>query len=186
MGDEHNPFTLSVRWVPNIGVDRAELRVVGAYRAHTRLSLAAEWNPGESELLPNFNFAPSLPGEHLPGVGLMVGTSSDRIGTPDGRAWFSAATLDPKAWGWEDSPLTGYLGASYGEWANDTRAIGGLTWSLRDHLSAGLQHDGENIHGIVSLNPALFTGEVSRWSLDLLLIEQDGSHTAGVTISTRF
>ena len=55
---------LSVRSAPNIGVDRAEVRVVGAYRVHQRLSLAAEWNPGESELLPNFNLAPSLPGEH--------------------------------------------------------------------------------------------------------------------------
>ena len=180
------PFTLSVRSVPNIGVDRAEVRVVGAYRAHQRLSLAAEWNPGESELLPNFNLAPSLPGEHLPGVGLMVGTSSDRIGTPDGRAWFAAATLDPQAWGWEDAPVNGYLGASYGTWANDTRAIGGVTYQVMHNLSAGVQHDGENIHGIISLTPALFTGEPSRWSLDLLLIEQDGSHTAGFTISTRF
>ncbi|MCH2101341.1 MAG: hypothetical protein MK209_05425 [Planctomycetes bacterium] len=175
-----------MRWVPNIAADRAKIRAIAAYRANRRLSLAAEWNPGESELLPNFNFAPSLPNEHIPGVGLMVGTSSDRIGTPDGRAWFAAATLDPKEWGWEDLPVNGYLGASYGTWANDARAIGGLSWSFMEHLSAGVQHDGENVHGIISINPALFAGDPSQWNIDLLLIEQFGSHTLGITVSTRF
>ena len=172
--------------MPNIGVDRAEFRSVLAWRAHQRLSLSAEWNPGESELLPNFNFSPSLPGEYLPGVGMVVGTSSDRIGTPDGRAWFGSFTLDPKAWGWEDSSITGYAGASYGTWANDTRMIGGVTASIVPFLSAGVQHDGENVHGVISMQPGLLTGESSRWSLDLLLIEQDNSHTFGFTVSTRF
>jgi len=175
-----------VRGAPNIGVDRAEWRVVGAWRAHQRLSLAVEWNPGESELLPNFNLAPSLPSEHVPGVGMMVGTSSDRIGTPDGRAWFTAFSLDPKAWGWETSPVTGYAGASYGTFQNDLRAIGGLAYSITPFVSAGVQHDGINVHGILSMNAGVFTGEGSRWSFDALLIEQDNSHTVGFTVSTRF
>ena len=117
------PFTASVRVIPNIDVDRARTRINLAWRATTRLSLAAEYNPGESEFLPNFNFSPLLPGEWMEGVGVVVGTSSDRIGTPDGRAWFASASLNPAAW--TDLPVTGYFGASYGTYANDLRASGG-------------------------------------------------------------
>lgn len=175
-----------MRWLPNSPVDRAETRIVGAWRATRRLSLALEWNPGEDELLPNFNFAPSLPGEHVPGVGMVVGTSSDRIGTPEGRAWFASASLNPHGWGW-DVPLSGYLGAAYGTFADDLRAIGGLTWSVTDSLSLGVQHDGEQVHGVLSMPlPLVPEGVASRWSLDLLLVEVGGVRTAGLTISTRF
>ncbi|MHC4837753.1 MAG: hypothetical protein ACYTF3_06160 [Planctomycetota bacterium] len=176
-----------MRWLPNSTVDRAETRIVGAWRATKRLSLALEWNPGEDELLPNFNFAPSLPGEHVPGVGLVVGTSSDRIGTPEGRAWFASASLNPHGWGWE-LPVNGYLGAAYGTFADDLRAIGGLRWRVTDELSLSVQHDGEQVHGILSMPLSIFAeGDAwSRWHLDLLLVEVAGVRTAGITLGTRF
>ncbi len=166
-------------------MDRARTRIVGSWRATTRLSLALEWNPGEEELLPNFNFSPSLPGEHIPGVGVITGTSSDRIGTPDGRAWFASLSLSPQSMGW-DIPVTGYVGASYGTHANDLRAIGGLRWSLSDRLSAGILHDGEQIHGMASYQLGSLPSGGPTWAVDLLLVEFDGSHTAGLTLSTRF
>ena len=176
-----------MRWLPNSTVDRAETRIVGAWRATKRLSLALEWNPGEDELLPNFNFAPSLPGEHVPGVGLVVGTSSDRIGTPEGRAWFASASLNPHGWGWE-LPVNGYLGAAYGTFADDLRAIGGLRWRVTDELSLSVQHDGEQVHSILSMPLSIFAeGDAwSRWHLDLLLVEVAGVRTAGITLGTRF
>lgn len=166
-------------------VDRAKLRLVGAWRATQRLSLALEVNPGEDEVLPNFNFAPSLPGEHVKGVGLVTGTSSDRIGTPDGRAWFSSFTLDPRAWGWE-VPVTGYAGASYGTYANDLRAIGGFYWSVTDRISAGLQHDGEQLHAIGSYAFGELGPGHATWSVDLLWVEVLDERYLGFTVSTRF
>lgn len=174
-----------MRWLPNSPVDRARTRVVGAWRATRRLSLALEWNPGEDELLPNFNFSPSLPGEHLPGVGVVTGTSSDRIGTPDGRAWFASVSLSPRGWGWE-VPISGYAGVAYGTYANDTRAIGGVSWAITDRLSAALQHDGEQLHAVASYALGTLGPGDATWAIDLLLVEFDGSHTAGLTLSTRF
>ena len=166
-------------------MDRARLRLVGAWRATRRLSLALEYNPGEDELLPNFNFSPSLPSEHLPGIGVVTGTSSDRIGTPEGRAWFASVSLDPQAWGL-DVPLSGYTGVSYGSWANDTRMFGGLRWTVTERISAGLQHDGEQLHAVASYALGPLGPGHATWSVDLLLVEFDGTHTAGLTLSTRF
>lgn len=145
----------------------------------------AEWNPGESELLPNFNFAPSLPGEHITGVGMVVGTSSDRIGTPDGRAWFGSLSLNPRAWGVE-IPVSGYAGASYGTWENDLRAIGGVSWRVHPRFSVGAQHDGVNLHGVANYDLGELGPGNTRWSIGALLIEQDNSHTVGLTLGTRF
>ena len=178
------PFTLSLRLVPNSPVDRARTRLVLAWRAAQRLSLAAEWNPGEDELLPNFNYALSLPGEHVPHVGLIAGTSSDRIGTPDGRSWFVTAPFSAP----EDFPLpvTGYLGAAYGTYANDLRAVGGLSWWFDDRTSVGFQHDGEQLHFLASRGLGELGPGRASWSVDLLLVEIGDMRTFGATVSTRF
>lgn len=170
--------------VPNSPVDRARTRWIGSWRATRRLALALEYNPGEDELLPNFNFAPSLPGEHLPWIGLMAGTSSDRIGTPDGRAWFAVASVSPPRE--FPLPLTGYLGASYGTYADDLRAIGGLTWWFDERTSAGAQHDGEQLHFLVSRGLGELGPGHAHWSLDLLLVEIGGTRTLGATAAVRF
>lgn len=170
--------------MPNSPVARAETRWVAAWRATRRLSLAIEHNPGEDEWLPNFNFAISLPGEHLPNVGLIAGTSSDRIGTPDGRAWFLTAPFAAPAEC--PVPISGYFGASYGTWADDLRAIGGLTWWLDDRTSVGVQHDGEQVHWLLSRGLGELGPGHAAWSLDLLLVEIGGVRTAGATVAVRF
>lgn len=175
---------MSLRVIPNSPVDRARTRLIAAWRATTRLSVALEWNPGEDELLPNFNFALSLPGEHVPHVGLVGGTSSDRIGTPDGRSWFLTAPFSPP----EGFPLpvTGYVGAAYGTYADDLRAVGGLTWWFDNDTSAAVQHDGEQIHFLVSRNLGELGPGHASWAVDLLLVEVDGVRTVGATLSSRF
>ena len=173
-----------MRWIPAIPVDRARARFNLAWRATRRLSLSAEYNPGESEFLPNFNFAAVLPGEIVEGIGVVAGTSSDRIGTPEGRAWFASAAWSAAAW--TDLPLTGYLGASYGTYANDLRAIAGATWWISDRFSAGFIHDGENLHWIGSCGLGELGPGGASWQVDLLLIEQDEFHTLGATVSVRF
>jgi hypothetical protein len=168
-----------------VGVDRAELRIVAAWRATRRLSLALEANPGADELLPNFNFAPSLPGEHLAGVGAVLGTSSDRIGTPDGRSWFGTLTLSPAAWG-VGLPLTAYAGAAYGTWRNDLRAIGGLTWSIGERWSLGVQHDGRSLHGVAGYQLGDLGPGGAWWSVELLAVEVQDERSLGLNLSARF
>jgi len=178
------PFTFSVRWIPNSPVERAELRNILAWRATQRLSLALENNTLEQEWLLNFNFAASIPGEHVPYLGLIAGTSSDRIGTPDGRSYFLTAPISPP----EDFalPVTAYAGAAYGTFANDLRAIGGLTWWFGANTSATVQHDGEQIHLLASRNLGELGPGHASWSVDLLLVEIDDSRYFGATVSTRF
>ena len=178
------PFTFSVRWIPNSPVERAELRNILAWRATKRLSLAVENNTLEQEWLLNFNFAASIPGEHVPYLGLIAGTSSDRIGTPDGRSYFLTAPISPPE-GFA-VPVTGYAGAAYGTFANDLRAIGGVTWWFGNQTSVGVQHDGEQIHFIGSRNLGELGPYHASWALDLLAVEIEDSYYFGMTVSTRF
>lgn len=175
---------MSVRWIPNSPVERAELREILSWQATKRLSLAVEHNAMENEWLANFNAALSIPGEHVPYLGLIVGTSSDRIGTPEGRSWFMTAPISPPQT--FPIPITGYVGAAYGTYENDLRAIGGATWWFNDVTSANVQHDGKNIHFIGSHSLGELGPYHATWALDLLVVEIDDSHYLGMTVSTRF
>lgn len=175
---------MSLRWIPNIEVDRPRVRMNLAYRATQRLSVALEWNPLADEVLPNFNYSPSLPGEHVKGLGAIFGLSSDRIGTPHGFAWFGTVSWNARAW--TELPLSGYVGASFGSYEDELRPIAGATWSIYDRASGGFIHDGENLHWILSYGLGELGPGHALWQADLLVIEQDDSRTLGATISTRF
>lgn len=165
-------------------MDRPRLRANLAYRASTRLSVAVEWNPLADEVLPNFNYSPSLPGEHVEGLGAIFGLSSDRIGTPHGYAWFGTVSWNARAW--SELPLSGYAGLSFGTYEDELKPITGATWSFHERVSAGFIHDGENLHWIGSYGLGEWGPGDGLWQFDLLLIEQDGFRTVGGTISVRF
>ncbi len=175
---------MSLRWIPNIAADRPRLRMNLAYRATTRLSLGLEYNPLADEVVPIFNFAAVLPGEYYEGVGVVAGLSSDRIGTPRGYAWFGTVSLDATAW--TSLPLSGYAGFSFGTFEDELKPIVGASWQFSDRVSAGFQHDGENLHWIGSYGLGEWGPGDALWQADLLVIEQEGFHTLGATLSTRF
>ena len=77
----------------------------------------------------------------------MFGTSSDRIGTPDGRAYFG--TLSKSLKELTGVPLAPYAGLSYGTFDDKLRIIGGLWGSLGKGFSATLIWDGVNLHPTV-------------------------------------
>lgn len=80
---------------------------------------------------------------------LMFGVSSDRIGTPDGTAYFAtvAKNLDTVL-GW---PIAPYVGLSYGTYDDELRLVGGLRADLGARVSLLAIHDGVNLHPAIDL-----------------------------------
>lgn len=131
-----------------------------------------EWNPGADEVGPLVNWVAVTETATRPA--LMFGTSSDRIGTPEGRAYF--ATVSKSLGRVGPVPLAGYVGLSHGTFEDETLPIGGLTLGLTRTISTRLIHDGEALH--VALE-----GSFGSHDLGLLLV--DGEHP-GVTWSVSF
>lgn len=75
---------------------------------------------------------------------MILGTSSDRIGTPDGQAYFG--TLSKSLERWTGFPFAPYAGVAYGEFEERWRAIGGLRVGYGGGWSSTLIHDGVNFH----------------------------------------
>ena len=79
----------------------------------------------------------------------MFGASTDRLGTPSGRAYYAtlSKSLDP----WLHLPIAPYAGAAYGTYDARLRPIGGVNVSVTERLSAMVTYNGEDIHSILSL-----------------------------------
>ena len=110
------------------------------------------------------NFVAMREGQKRPA--LIFGTSSDRIGTPDGQAYFFTFSKDLSTvsrW-----PVAPYFGASYGTWENDLRAIGGVHVRLPEtNWAMTLIHDGKALH------PTLEYRLFDRHSLSLLWVDAE-------------
>jgi hypothetical protein len=153
-------------------VERAKQRYVFNMRVLPTLRLGVEWNPGANEIGPLVNWVAVTETDTRPA--LMFGTSSDRIGTPEGRAYF--ATVSKALGRVAGLPVEGYAGLSHGTFEHDTLPIAGLTLRPLDVLSARLIYDGEALH--VALE-----GSIGSHELGALLV--DGEHP-GVTWSVSF
>ena len=87
--------------------------------------------------------------ESSKGPALMFGASTDRLGTPSGRAYY--ATVSKNLQAWLRVPIAPYAGAAYGTYDDRLRAIGGVNVSVTERFSAMVTYNGEDIHSIVSL-----------------------------------
>ena len=109
---------------------------------------------------------------------LVLGTSSDRIGTPHGRAFYATLSKDlSQAVG---LPIAPYAGLSYGTFDDELVPIGGLVVRWSERISTTHLYDGENVHHLATyaLDP--------RRSVGLVAAEQDGEYFLGVTFSNSF
>ena len=106
--------------MPGIDVDRARWRTTLAYQVTPTLSAGLEYNPIAEDvgLIANWLALPET--EDAPA--LIVGTSSDRIGTPERRAVY--ATLSKDLEGWTNLPIAPYLGLSYSGYDEEVDVIG--------------------------------------------------------------
>jgi len=138
-------WTFGVRYIRN-QIKRAELRTTLTARLHPRLSLGVEYNPLEADVSPLMNWL--AVGETNRYPALMLGTSSDRIGTPNGQSYYATASKNLRAW--TGLPIAPYVGAAYGTYDDELRAIGGANLTLSERASALVIYDGVHVHPTLS------------------------------------
>lgn len=171
-----DPWVLGLRWIPNIDVDRAELRTTLAYRFSPSFQAGLEYNPLAHDLGPIANWR--VWSETRARPALILGTSSDRIGTEDGRSYYG--TLSKSLEEETDLPLFPYAGVAFGEFEDEWEVIGGLVVGWDEQWNSYHLWDGENFHNIVE------TTRFAPHTLGLMLAELDDDYFLGVTYSLGF
>jgi hypothetical protein len=85
----------------------------------------------------------------------MLGTSSDRIGTPSGQSFYVTVSknLKPQI----KLPLAPYIGLAYGTHEDRLRIIGGLNIGFAERVSALIIFDGVHVHPLLSLSKSRHT-----------------------------
>jgi hypothetical protein len=152
------------------------LRSTLSYRITPELSAGLEYNPLADDVGIIANWL-ALP-ETEDGPALILGTSSDRIGTPRGRAYYATFSKDLEAW--TSLPVAPYLGVSFGEFEDEFSEIAGLSVRWNDDWTSTHIWDGENLHHLVE------TWVDERYTVGLLLVELDGEYELGLTFSLGF
>ncbi len=139
-----HPWTLSQRYLTD-QIDRATWRTTLIRRLTPDLSVGVEVNPAANEVGPLVNWR--LTSETTRRPSLMLGTSSDRIGTPSGRAYYVTAGKSVKVGGHAVGPYVGLLWSTY----EDRLLVpAGLNVPLSGGWSTQLQYDGRTTHLIAS------------------------------------
>ena len=164
-------FTFGSRYIEDV-LDRARWRNTLMWHPHHRITLGVEYNPLADDVHPLANFTLMEETGNFPAI--ILGISSDRIGTPGGQAYYLTASKDLEKWtGW---PIAPYAGVSYGTWDNEAVAIGGLNVRLTQNLSAMGLFDGHKVHPTVSWTQ-------DRWTVGFMLAFGD---KPGIFFNYRF
>ena len=138
-------WTYGVRVISN-QIDRAKWRNTLTYRIHPRLTAGVEYNPLAGKVSPLANVVVLTETHKRPA--LILGTSSDRIGTPYGQSFYATFSKNLKhSTGW---PIAPYVGVAYGTFEDRARIIGGLNSSFSERWSTTVLFDGVRIHPLVN------------------------------------
>ena len=157
--DIHRRWTLGVRLLSN-QIPRASVRTTLTYKFHPRIQAGIEYNPLASEVKPLANILVLTETEQRPA--LMVGTSTDRIGTPSGQSFY--LTFSKNLRRQTGLPIAPYVGVTYGTYDHRTRPIGGLSIALSKQFSLLATYNGVNIHPLL-----IFTHD--RHALSLIMVK---------------
>jgi hypothetical protein len=135
----HTPWALSLRWI-DTDVERAHWRATGTYRFLPSLSAGLEWNVEAKEVAPIATWFFLREDRWKPAA--FLGTSSDRIGSPEGtRATFLtvAKNLDPV-------PASVYASVNYSEWDAGWNVPFGANIEVVPRVTIQPMYDGERTH----------------------------------------
>jgi hypothetical protein len=157
--DSKQRWTLGVRLLTN-QIPRAAVRTTLTYRFHPRLQLGVEYNPRAGEFAPLANLLVMTETKRRPA--LMLGTSTDRIGTPSGQSFF--ATFSKNLRRETGLPIAPYVGATFGTYDHRVRPIGGLSISLNKNFSILATYNGVNVHPLL-----IFSHE--RHAISLIMVK---------------
>ncbi len=153
-------------------IPRASARTTLTYKLHPTLSAGMEWNPSADKFSPLANWLAL--GETARRPALILGTSSDRIGTPSGQSFYGTFSKNLKRE--TGLPIAPYAGLAYGTYESRLRPIGGVNVGFTEALTALLIFDGVHLHEMVSYARG-------RHTFSLLLIR---SNDPGISYSVTF
>jgi hypothetical protein len=134
-------WTFGVRWIAD-QIDRATWRNTLTYQFHPRFRAGLEYNPLADDVSALANALVVTETEFRPAV--ILGTSSDRIGTPEGEAFYGTVSKDVSEW--VKLPLAPYAGVSFGTFEDRWRPIAGLKVSFTERLDSTVLFDGVRVH----------------------------------------
>lgn len=146
------------------------------YQFSATLSAGVELNPLAPDIGPLANWL-AIP-ETGDAPGLIFGTSSDRIGTPHGRAIYGTLSKDLESW--TGLPLAPYAGVSYGSFDDEIVAIAGARIAWSEQLGTTSLWDGHNLHHTIDCG--LRGGQL----LGLVIANLDEHYSLGLSYSIRF
>lgn len=142
---DNKKWTFGTRFVTN-QIDRARWRNTLTYQLYPRLSIGIEYNPLAGKVAPLANFVALTETKTRPA--LILGTSSDRIGTPSGQSFYATFSKNLKRE--TGLPLAPYVGVAYGTYDKKTRVIGGLNIDFSRGFTSTILFDGVKIHPTVN------------------------------------
>ena len=144
-GENEYRWTYGVRLIAN-QIDRATWRNTLTYRFHPRFTAGVEYNPLAGKVSPLANLVVVTETHQRPAV--ILGTSSDRIGTPSGQSFY--ATVSKSLKHHTGLPLSPYAGVAYGTFEDRARVIGGLNILFSENWTATILFDGVRVHPIMN------------------------------------
>jgi hypothetical protein len=134
-----------VRVISNT-IDRAKWRNTLTYRFHPRFTAGIEYNPLAGKVSPLANVVALTETNRRPA--LILGTSSDRIGTPYGQSFYATFSKNFKRE--TGLPIAPYVGVAYGTFEDRARVIGGLNFTFKERWSSTILFDGVRVHPVVN------------------------------------
>jgi hypothetical protein len=153
-------------------IPRASRRLTLTYRLLPTLSAGIEYNPRAGRVSPLLNWLAVQETARRPA--LILGTSSDRIGTPSGQSFYATVSKNLKRE--TRLPIAPYAGVAYGTHEDRLRAIGGLSIGFTEQVSVLLVHDGVDLHPMLNI-------AFGRHAASLLFVR---GHDVGASYSLAF
>lgn len=159
-------WEVSHRWIGG-QIDRATHRTIVMHQLRPELKAGIEWNPSADEVGLVANWRAVSESARRPAV--IFGTSSDRIGTPEGQSYYVTVSKGFRR-------VAPYAGASYSTYENRMLYPFGVNVAIADRWSAMLINDGVHTH-------LSTTYAWNRYALTVLAVERKD---LGITFGARF
>lgn len=151
-------------------LDRPRWRSTLNYSLNPRLQVGVEWNPEAEEFGPLLTWFVFTEEGRRPA--LFLGTSSDRIGSPEGtQSYYLTASKRHPRW-----PVSAYASLNYSEWDGGWNVPVGAHLDLGRGFAVQPMFDGQRTHLLLHWNH-------ERYGVSLLWVWLE---RAGLSVYTRF